>query len=149
MVSSKNDGFTLIELMIVVAIIGILAAIAYPSYTQYTIRTKRVDAQSEMLFIAQRMQTYKAANGTFKDATVTTVYGGTVTPKQGTALYDLAFSPSPTTANGWTLVATPIAGKAQSGNGAMTLTDSGVQCWYKEKDTFTVGTDTCYKWTDR
>lgn len=150
-------GFTLIELMIVVAIISILAAIAYPSYTQYKIRTQRTDAQSEMLQIAQRMQTYRAANGNFAGAEVATVYGGgNVTPKQGIALYDLAFNPSPTTANSWTLVAKPITGKQQAGDGALTLTDTGLKCWYKGKDapqsttvpTGYTSTD-CKSWTDR
>lgn len=149
-----GKGFSLIELMIVVAIISILAAIAYPSYTKYKIRTQRTDAQSEMLQIAQRMQTYRAANGNFAGATVNTVYGGTVTPKQGTALYDLAFSPSPTTVNSWTLVATPKNG--QTNDGALTLTDTGAQCWYKGKDapqsttvpTGYTSTD-CKSWTDR
>ena len=50
-----KQGFTLIELMIVVAIIAILAAIAYPSYQQYKIKVNRAEAQSEMMFIAERM----------------------------------------------------------------------------------------------
>ena len=126
---SSFTGFTLIELMVVIAIIGILAAIAYPSYNEYVVRTKRADAQSEMLQIAQRMQTYKAANGTFKDATVAIVYGGTVAPRQGAALYNLAFSPSPTTANSWTLIATPIANTTQAGNGVICLNDQGQKFW--------------------
>ncbi len=139
-------GFTLIEVLIVVAIIGVLAAIAYPSYQKHIIRSKRLDAQSEMLQIAQTMASYKLRNGTFAGATVNDVYGGTVTPNQGTALYDLAFSPTPTTANSWSLVATPKNG--QAGNGALTLTDTGLQCWYKNKDTSYVAAD-CKKWTDR
>ena len=59
---NENKGFTLIELMIVVAIIGILAAITYPSYQEYVRKTKRTEAQAELLDIAQKIQRYKIAN---------------------------------------------------------------------------------------
>ena len=60
----KQCGFSLIELMVVVAIITILAVIAYPSYTQYLIRANRSAAQAEMLDIANRQQQFLLTNRT-------------------------------------------------------------------------------------
>ena len=135
-----NKGFTLIELMIVVAIIGILAAIAYPSYQNYKIRTHRTDAQAEMIAIGQSLSQYKATRGNYSNATIARIYGNSVTPKQGTALYDLTLNVTNST---WTLTAEPIAVSGQKGDGALTITHTGTQCWYKGNDD---ATGTCLSW---
>ena len=54
--SVKQRGFTLIELVVTVAIIGILSAIAYPAYTQYTARAKRSSAESYMQTVASKQE---------------------------------------------------------------------------------------------
>ncbi|RZL06400.1 MAG: prepilin-type N-terminal cleavage/methylation domain-containing protein [Pedobacter sp.] len=132
-----NRGFTLIELIIVIAIIGILAAIAYPSYTQYTIRTQRTSVQGEMLQIARTLSNYKMANGNYAGRTPTNVYGGTVMPKQGTALYNITLTDTSdklltatdANVNTWKLVAKPIASTIQDGNGWICLNDQGQKFW--------------------
>jgi type IV pilus assembly protein PilE len=54
--NSGQRGFTLIELMITVAVIGILAAVAYPSYLDQVRKARRADAQAILLNIAARQQ---------------------------------------------------------------------------------------------
>lgn len=58
----SNRGFTLIELMVVVAIIAILAAIALPSYRSYVRKSHRTDAQSAMQAIALKEESFRADN---------------------------------------------------------------------------------------
>ncbi len=61
----KLRGFTLIELMIVVAIVGILAAIAYPNYQNSVRKGRRNDGQGALLDAAQKMELYYARNASY------------------------------------------------------------------------------------
>lgn len=136
---NRISGFTLIELMIVVAIIGILAAIAYPAYGQYKVRVNRTDTQAEMMQIAHRLTTFKMANQTFAGRTAVNTYGATTIPRTQ-PLYDIALTDADavaltaTTANvrTWLLIATPKTGTVQAGNGVICLNDQGQKFWSKE-----------------
>ena len=75
MAKGKQHGFTLIELMITVAIIGILATVAYPSYTQYIIRGNRAAAKAQMLDIANRQQQFMLANRAYATRAMLTTSG--------------------------------------------------------------------------
>ena len=66
----KIRGFTLIELMIIVAIVAILAAIAYPSYIAQIQKSRRTDAKSALLAAAVQMQRYFTERNTFATATL-------------------------------------------------------------------------------
>jgi len=62
---NSERGFTLIELMIVVAVVAILAAIAYPSYQEYVMRSRRVEGQSLLNDAAARQERWRAQNGEY------------------------------------------------------------------------------------
>lgn len=131
-------GFTLVELMIVVAIIGILAAIAFPSYQEYVRRTNRADAQAEMVEIANRLQKYKIANFTFKKSgggfiALSDIGHNGRSPQSGTTRYNLALSN--VTANRWNLVAMPVGSQLQ--DGVICLNQRGQKYWAKTVTTAT------------
>jgi type IV pilus assembly protein PilA len=67
-IQKKQQGFTLIELMIVIAIVGILAAIALPAYQDYTVRAKMSEALARMAEAKTTIAEYYAANGTMPTA---------------------------------------------------------------------------------
>ncbi|WP_171405566.1 type IV pilin protein [Acinetobacter sp. WCHAc010052] len=129
MVMRLYRGFTLIELMIVVAIIAILAAIAYPSYQEYVRKTKRAEMQSEMMSIATNLQSYRAINHNYTGAKLSNSGLSQSFPATGTANYTLNLSVAAQT---WTLTAQPQNG--QAGNGHLVLNNLGHKCWTKGSD---------------
>ena len=129
---AKQAGFTLIELMIVVAIIAVLASVAYPSYQGYVIKSKRADMMSEMHNIASEIQARKLAQGNYSNAIKSGLTGDY--PKQGTALYSVSIEPitvttppSPLNAE-WIITAEPKTGSQMAGDGNLTLNYQGIKC---------------------
>ena len=122
---SKQHGFTLIEMMIVVAIIGILAAIAYPNYQRYVIKTKRVDMMSEMQNIATQIESRKLAQGTYSNNLITGLGGNF--PRQGPMLYTITFTPDPLTSE-WRIIATPNPNSQMANDGILSLNYQNNKC---------------------
>lgn len=130
--SGKQHGFTLIELMVTVAIIGILAAIAYPSYTQYIARSNRSAAQTFMFSVSNKQEQYMLDARLYAGATsaltdlnislpadVLSKYGVTVVCTMPTAVGNCtALAGSPT----YTITATPIDAQLASDTKCATLT---------------------------
>ena len=118
-------GFTLIELMIVVAVMGILAAIAYPSYQGQIRKSNRAAAQALLMDAANKQQLYLSSRREYAD----TLAKLSVTPSSEVSrFYDITVVPanaaSPPT---FVLTATPKAGTPQETDGVLTLDSAGTK----------------------
>ena len=131
----RARGFTLIELMIVIAIVGLLAGVAYPSYQNSVRKSNRADAMDRLLDTAQRLERCFTVYGTYNNANCAIQNGNTL-PSAKT-YYNIAVT---ATASTYSLTATPVASKPQvkdtkctsftlDNTGKKTSTPTGSTCW--------------------
>ena len=130
----SNAGFTLVELMIAVAIIAIIAAIALPLYQNQVEQTRRTTAQADLLELAQWMERRYSNGFDYRDGGNNPVLPFTQSPQTGTAFYNISFSVN-ATRDTYTLQAVPTGAQANDDCGTLTLNDEGVRgtaqagCW--------------------
>ena len=128
----RNDGMTLMELMIVIVIIGILAAVSIPAYQRHVVTTRRADAMGMMLAAAAAIERYKTRNNfVYTDADTANLFDTTI-ENNGAVAYDMTITAI--TANSYTLTATPRAGGRLDGDGALSITNTGVKVWVGHPD---------------
>ena len=146
-VHPRQAGFTLIELMVVVAIVAIIFAFAFPSYERYVVRAKRAVGQNVLMQVADRQQQFFMDNKRFAADLTNLGFGATpfVVDDDGVstvagdtdAVYSVALSN--VTATTWTATATPLNGQlsrdTSCGNltinqaGAKGKSGAGDNCW--------------------
>lgn len=139
----KLKGFTLIEMMITVAIVGILAAIAWPSYQESVKRSNRAEAKTELMDIAQRLQKCYTTYGRYDDPPgedQCAVFDSLAAPgytTRGRGFYIITIAPlgAATQRNSYILTATADIAPQTNDTGceSLTLTHTGqkepAECW--------------------
>ena len=127
-------GFTLIELMVVVAIIAIIASIAYPSYQEQVRSSRRTTAMGDLQGLAQALERYFNANDTYVGAGTVggapNVYASESPLESSTKYYDLSTEALSGTA--YTIRATPKG--SQAGDGIIELSFTGARTWDENND---------------
>ncbi|CAH0441676.1 type IV pilin protein [Ralstonia pseudosolanacearum] len=130
-------GFTLVELMVTLAIVAILAAIAYPSYSSYIMKSHRADAKTALLDLASRQERYFALQNNYASTPSALGYVGTAFPvalqTNGQTYYQLYVqvtgAPGTSTLPGFSASAVPANPGPQQSDacGTYTINQLGVQ----------------------
>jgi type IV pilus assembly protein PilE len=121
MKESRSKGFTLVEIMIVVAIVAILAAIAYPSYLNQLQDSRRAECTGALMSLASAMERDFSRNNAYRDLTTTAppLFPATCPLDGGTVTYNLTVATP--TATTFTITAAPAGPQAGDPCGNLTL----------------------------
>jgi type IV pilus assembly protein PilE len=150
-VSKIQKGFTLIELMITVAIIGIITSIAYPSYQGFIVSTNRGAAQADLMSLAAAMERHKAASFSYKAAADTAADTGkpAVFHQHSPSAelydnrkYDLYISEA--SGSAYLLEARPVTGTSQAGDGNVAFFSDGRRAWDTNNNGSFSATEYCW-----
>ncbi|WP_100643301.1 type IV pilin protein [Alteromonas facilis] len=149
----KTTGFTLVELMIVVAIVGIISAIAYPAYQGMMVGSYRSTAQADLMALAAAMERHKAANYTYEGAAT----GGSDTgapaifqthsPAAEPAAnkrYDLVIDTVSANGVSYRLRAIPVSGGAQATDGSLYVFSDGRKAWDQDNSGSLSASEYCW-----
>lgn len=115
-----SKGFTLIELMITVAVVAILASIAYPSYQNAMAKNRRATAQAYLADVAQREQQYLLDNRAYTDSTANLRLP---VPPDVSRYYTIEITAAASTPPAFTATATPVG--TQVSDGTLRITATG------------------------
>ncbi|MBO1747587.1 MULTISPECIES: type IV pilin protein [Stenotrophomonas] len=113
-------GFTLIELMITVAVVAILAAVAIPSYSEHVRKSRRAQAKADLVELAQQLERFHTVQNTYSGMTLPF----TQSPRDGKSYYTLSLSGA-ATSSAFTLQAVPGTGQDKDKCGTLTLDQAG------------------------
>ena len=113
-------GFTLIELMITVAVVAILAAVAIPSYSEHVRKSRRAQAKADLVELAQQLERFHTVQNTYNGMTLPF----TQSPRDGKSYYTLSLSGAATSSS-FTLQAVPGTGQDKDKCGTLTLDQAG------------------------
>lgn len=125
----KLKGFTLIELMIVVAVIGILAGIAFPAYQDSVAKSRRSEAAAVLTEAAQRLEVFFSQNGRYCEEAancdaIAPVFQ-TAIPASGAAYYNVSPVAGSLQTRTYTLQAVPTGAMDGDACGTLTITHTG------------------------
>lgn len=123
---SKQSGFTIIELVIVMAVIAVLSAIAYNGYSESIRKTRRTEARNQILNIAAAQERFRYSNPRYAPDLAT--LGVAAVVSDSVQFYDVTMtSTAAPAASAYTITATPRPAQNKDKCGALTLTNLGVK----------------------